>query len=425
MNFPFFIAKRYLFHSRRKNLVNIISYISLFGIAIATAALIIVLSVFNGFEKEILDRYNSFDPHIKISYSEGKTFDYSHANDILSQIDGIEIFSNVLEEDIFFRYNKNTDFARIKGVDENYLQLNKFNELLIHPDDSLTKMGNYFDEEIPMTSPNGIDSIYPCNVGYSLAGNNAISIYEDQFSYFLNTVLPKRNSDFIRSEKDFIRTSFYPSGFFAVHPDYDSEYIICSFGALQKMLNLGKDTASSIEIMIDNPDKIINMQNTLKKELGGKYIVKTRMELGQHELLNKIINSEKLASFIILTFILIIASFNIVSSLSMIIIDKKKDIKILSSLGSSNKQIQNVFFTTGFLGVIIGSLLGVFLGILISLLQENFHFLTIGENSILEYYPIQLNYLDIMLIEITVLAIGFIATYYPSRGLINKLIKLS
>ena len=154
MNFSFFIAKRYFSSYRGKGIVNIISIISLAGVAIGTAALIIILSVFNGFERGIFDMYNAFDPHLKITYRQGKTFDSVFPNDILSTTDGVKVFSNVIEEDIFFSYKNSNDFAVIKGVDKQYKSLNNFEKLLIHPHDQSDTMGVYFDEPLPTILPN-------------------------------------------------------------------------------------------------------------------------------------------------------------------------------------------------------------------------------------------------------------------------------
>ena len=183
MNFSFFIAKRYFSSYRGKGIVNIISIISLAGVAIGTAALIIILSVFNGFERVILDMYNSFDPHLKITYRQGKTFDSVFPNDILSTTDGVKVFSNVIEEDIFFSYKNSNDFAVIKGVDKQYKSLNNFEKLLIHPHDQSDTMGVYFDEPLPTILPNNT-YVYPCNLGISLAFENSINIGGSQNNFF-------------------------------------------------------------------------------------------------------------------------------------------------------------------------------------------------------------------------------------------------
>ena len=416
MNFSFFIAKRYFSSYRGKGIVNIISIISLAGVAIGTAALIIILSVFNGFERVILDMYNSFDPHLKITYRQGKTFDSVFPNDILSTTDGVKVFSNVIEEDIFFSYKNSNDFAVIKGVDKQYKSLNNFEKLLIHPHDQSDTMGVYFDEPLPTILPNNI-YVYPCNLGISLAFENSINIVGSQNNFF-KTVLPKRNSNYIRSESDMVYTFFNPVGLFASQSEYDGKYIISSIEIVRKMLDLDSQQISSIEIMINNINDIQIIKNNLSEKLGEDYIISTRLE--QHDFLYKLLNSERLAIFIILTFIFIIASFNIVSSLSMLIIEKKDDIKVLSNLGSSKKQIQNIFFLTGFRGVIFGSAVGIFLGLIFCGLQQHLHIIQINGNFVVDHYPIRIDYFDIMIIEIIVLTIGFLATYYPAKVLIRK-----
>lgn len=418
MNFSFFIAKRYLSTSSFKNAVSIISSISLLGISIGTAALVIVMSVFNGFESVILDKYNSFDPHIKIVPFAGKTFNLNDANEILLHQKNVERYSNVLEEYVSLQYDNNNTFATIKGVDSNYKLLNNFEELLISMSDSY---GNeiksmYFDESNPIPIPSG-EIIYPCNIGAILAKNSEIPLNKEPLDCF-KILIPNRESTYLQGTSDMVLSYFKPVGFFSAHKDYDNKYIISSLKSVQKMLYLEESQVSSIEIMLDDESRIQEVKDQLQNKLGKKYIVKGRLE--QHDVLYKILNSEKLVAFIILTFILIIASFNIVSAISMLMIEKQKDIKVFWHLGSSKRQIQNIFFIKGFLGVVIGSLIGVAIGIIFALLQKEFGLISMDGNTIVQAYPVKINHQDIIAVEAIVLIIGLISTYLPARVLSKR-----
>ena len=303
MKFPFFIAKRYLFTKRSKNVVNIISYISLSGVAIGTAALVIVLSVFNGFEKLVLDMYNSFDPHIQITTSEGKTFKINEINDLISEEQEIENYSYVLEEKVFLEHKENQIIVQIKGVDVNYPKIVDV--------DSIIKLGEYFNNEFYQDKKVLI-------IGAGVYYNLDVDL-SDMFSQ-LTITSPNKDSKYIKDKSDLIRSVFTPLGVFSVQAEYDNKYIITPLYVLQQVLDR-EGESTSVEINLRDPRRMSDFSDRLSEKLGEEYIVKTRLE--QHEFLYKLLNSEKLAVFLILIFILIIASFNIVSSLSMMMIDKQ------------------------------------------------------------------------------------------------------
>ena len=324
MKFPFFIAKRYLLTKKNKSIVNIISYISLLGVAIGTAALVIVLSVFNGFEGIVLDMYNSFDPHIKVSATKGKTFFIKDVEDKLMEIKGIENYSFVLEEKVFIENKGNEQIVDVKGVDSNYSQLVNI--------DSVLKIGEYFDNDF-YRNKNVL--VLGAGVSYNLS----VDIH-NIYSQLVVTV-PNKNSKYIKDSSDINRTAFTPLGIFSVQSEYDNKYALAPISRIQKMLDR-EGESSDLEICLSNPETMEEIKNDLEQLLGEGFVVKTRLE--QHDFLYKLLHSEKLAVFIILTFIMIIASFNIISSLSMLMIDKKDDIKTFWNLGSSKNQIRNIFF---------------------------------------------------------------------------------
>jgi lipoprotein-releasing system permease protein len=394
-----------LFTNKSKNVVNIISYISLFGVSVGTAALIIVMSVFNGFESLVLDMYNSFDPHIKITAAHGKTFLIPSLDSTLSQNKDLKNYSFILEEKVLIENNGTEIIAEIKGVDSNYSKLVDITEIV--------KLGDYFEDDFYRSKD---VLVLGASIRYRLAAD-----INNMFSQ-LTITSPKRDAKYIKDANDLVQSVFLPIGVFSVQSEYDNQFVLAPLNRVQLMLNRNNE-ASSVEINILDIDKMPLIKENLQYILGEDYIVKTRLE--QHDFLYKLLNSEKLAVFIILTFILIIASFNIVSSLSMLIIDKQKDIKIFWNLGSSKKKIRNIFFIKGFLSVIIGSVIGLCIGIGFVLLQGKFGFIAMQGGFVVDSYPVELHIEDVMKVEITVIVIGLIASFYPAKVLTDKFLKNS
>ncbi|MDG1719404.1 MAG: ABC transporter permease, partial [Flavobacteriales bacterium] len=312
MKFPFFIAKRYLFTSKSKNAVNIISYISLFGVAIGTSALVVVLSVFAGLENLILSKYNSFDPHLKITSSVGKTFNILELDSALKENNDIENYAFILEEKVLIEHKGKKIIAEIKGVDDNYHKIIDI--------DSIIKIGEYFSDKLYRDKNVMV-------LGSGVSYNLSVDI-NNIFSQ-LTITSPNRNSKYIKDKSDLVSSAFTPIGIFSVEPEYDNQYVLIPLNRSQKMLDR-EGEASSAEINIKNSDNMHLIKTELEKTLGEDFVVKSRLE--QHEFLYKLLNSEKLAVYLILVFILILASFNIISSLSMLMINKKKDIKTFSEI---------------------------------------------------------------------------------------------
>ena len=398
MNFPFFIAKRYFSKKRSNNFVHIISWASLVGVSIGTAALILVLSVFNGFEDLILKMYNSFDPHLKITSLEGKVFDQKN---IEINTSDIAEKTYVLEEKVLLKYQEKEFIAIVKGVSSSYKNLTNFDSLLID--------GFYID-----SYENNNVAVIGRGVAYHL------SIVIGSMFEQLQVFAPNRSAKtLLNPQKAFKKASILPVGIFGVQSEIDEQYIITPIVFIQNLADRdGK--ISAIEIKLKNPDKILKVQEQLKEQLGDKFIVKNRLE--QQDFLYKILNAEKLAVFLILTFIMIIAAFNIVGSLSMLILDKKQDIKILKSLGANVSEIRSIFFYRSMLNIIAGIFVGLAIGLLLVLLQQNFGFISMGNGSfIVNSYPVLVKLTDVFLAIITVLVIGLIASWFPANILSRKL----
>ena len=400
MKFSFFISKRYILSAKKKNIVNIISYISILGVTIGTAALVMILSVFNGFEQIVLDMYNSFDPHIKVSSSKGKTFVINDVKDKVLDLNEVRSCSFTLNEKVLMQHQENEAIVEIKGVDENFQKIVDVDSILMYGDYFYSD--HYIEKDVLFLGAGVMHNL-------SIDLNNLLSK--------VTVTFPQKDSKYINDSSDIQRKVFTPLGVFSVQSEYDNRYCLSPLKRVQKLLDRDGE-ASFLEIALRDKNKIENFKIKLQKILGEDYIIQTRIE--QHQFLYKLLNSEKLAVFTILTFILIIASFNIISSTSMLMIEKKNDISVLWSLGASKKQIIDVFFLKGFLEVLCGSFLGIFLGILFSVIQLKFGIISMQGNFVVSSYPIVLNIIDILIVQFIVIIIGLVASYYPSKVLVGR-----
>ena len=403
MNVPFFIAKRYFSTQKSSNFVHIISWVSLFGVAIGTAALILVLSVFNGFENLVLSMYNSFDPHLKITTTKGKIFNPDEVSALLLTVEEIENSALVLEEKVLLKYQEKEYIATIKGVSEEYLQMTKFDSLLID--------GEYI---------NGFESNNVAVVGRGVAYYLSMgvgSIFEQ-----LNVFIPNRNpKTLLNPTTAFKQSAVVPVGVFRVQAEVDAEYIITPLLFVQQLSERDNEV-SAIEIKLKDEGDMLIIQQQLKMALGEMYKIENRLE--QQEFLYKILNTERLAIFLILTFIMIIATFNIIGALSMLMLDKKKDISTLRSLGCTVQDIQSTFFKKSMLTIVLGIALGLILGIGIAFLQQTFGFISMGAGSfVINTYPVAIVFTDVLLVSTIVFIIGLLASWYPAKLLSKKLFK--
>jgi len=403
MNFSFFIAKRYFTTNKSSSFVHIISWVSLFGVAIGTAALILVLSVFNGFEDLVLSMYNSFDPHLKITSAEGKTFNPEQARNRLLTVEEIENTAFVLEEKVLLKYQEKEYIATAKGVSEEYLQLTNFDSLLVD--------GEYI---------NNFESNNVAVVGRGVAYYLSMSI-GTMFEQ-LQVFVPNRNSKtLLNPATAFEQSSVLPVGIFGVQAEVDAAYIITPLLFVQQLANRNNEV-SAIEIKLKDEGQMIALQEKLQTALGNKYTIKNRLQ--QQDFLYKILNTEKLAVFLILTFIMIIATFNIIGSLSMLMLDKKKDIATLRSLGCRVQDIQSLFFKKSMLTILFGAGIGLFIGLGIAFLQQTFGFVSMGGGSfVVNTYPVAIKLMDVLLVSATVITIGVLASWYPARVLGRRLFR--
>lgn len=368
------------------------------GVAVGTAALIIVLSVFNGFENLVLSLYNSFDPAIKITAVEGKVFEAEEVAPILNERN--LLYAEVLEERVLLKYEDKEYIATLKGVDANYKMLNNVDSMLV--------AGEYFEN---------YESEYAAIVGQGVA--YYLSMGVGDMMNPLQVFVPKRSSKhLLKPENAFSKSGLTPVGVFGIQADFDATYVITSLTYVRKLLERTREV-SALEVHCAD-EEMEAIQEELQTALGSAYKVQHRYQ--QHAFLHQILNAEKLAVFLILTLILIIATFNIIGSLSMLMIDKKKDIQTLSHLGATKGDLQQLFWLEGLLTTIVGAVAGLLLGLGVCWAQLQWGFLQMGEGSfVVNQYPVVLQAKDVALVLLTVLLIGAVASWIPARQLGKRL----
>ena len=401
MKFSVYIAKRYLFAKKSRNAINIISAVSVAGVAVGTMTLIIVLSVFNGLEKLVNSIFNTFDPNIKITAAHGKTFIADTAMvTFLSTTDGILSYSIVYEENALLKYGERQYIASIKGVDDNYHKVTNINNSM-------------WEGDFTLEAENGRQFAIP-GLGVSQYLGIRINFLTPLFIYF-----PRKTGETnLNADNAFNRDYLFPSGIFEIEKDYDSKYVYLPISFVRKLTD-NENAASSIEIKVEKESETDAIKKKIAKVLGNDYVVQNRYE--QQEIFYKVMKSERLAIFVILTLILVIASFNIIGSLTMLIIEKERDIEILKSLGTDNDLIKNIFIFEGWLISIIGAVAGVVLGFFICWLQQTFGLVRLQSESLLmDAYPIVIKLKDFLIVPATVLLIGYWAAWYPVRYLTKR-----
>jgi len=402
VNLPFYIARRYLLGKKSQNAINIISGISVLGITTGTMALVIVLSVFNGFDSVVKSLYNTFDPDIQISSRNDKTFTPDPATtQAIRSLPGVIAISEVLEENVLLLYNDRQHIATVKGVDDAFMDVSGLDSMI-------------FDGEMKLKDHNRSYAVVGQGVAYNLGiGLNFIN------PLFIYTIDRTARINMSQPEESIRRDFIYPSGIFSIEHEYDSRYLICPIDyARDLLLYEGEVTYLELKLDPDLPGEEVRQE--ILSLMGEGFDVKNREQ--QNELFYRVMRSEKWAIFLILTFILIIASFNIIGSLSMLIIDKKKDILTLRNMGAGNRLIKRIFMMEGWLISVFGSISGLFLGTAISWIQQRFGVIKLSGsgNFIIDSYPVQIEVLDICLIWLTVLCIGLIAARYPVQQISKK-----
>lgn len=416
MNFPFYIARRYLFSKKSTNVINVISAISVLGVAVATMAMVVALSAFNGFSDFVGGLFTNFDPQLKITPVEGKT---APADDPLlikvKQLKEVEVAMECVEDQALAIYNDRQAMVTVKGVEQD-----KF-PLLVHNIDSLLfPAGTRLELQGP-------DIDYGI-LGYQLADQVlATGLYHKDPVYIY---APRRegqydigdDTDSMRVEEALYSVREPGAVFWVKQSKYDRNYILTNISFARRVFHQ-EGRISSLELRLTNDCNFEKTKSKIKEIVGSKYDVKDRYE--QQEDTFHIMNIEKFFAYVFLTFILVVACFNIIGSLSMLIIDKRNDVVTLRNLGASDRQITRIFLFEGRLISAIGAVLGILLGLLLCWLQQQFGLVSLGRSEgsfILDAYPISVHPLDIILIFVTVLMVGFLSVWYPVRYFSKRLL---
>lgn len=402
MKLSLYIAKRYLFAKKSRNAINIISAISVAGVAVGTMALIIVLSVFNGLEVMVSSIFSTFDPELKVTAIEGKSFKVDSLQLVkLSEINGMAAYSVTLEENALLKFGEHQFIGTIKGVDDNYNKVSGIENSI-------------WDGEYLLKSQTGRPFCVP-GLGVAQYLGMRINFINPMFIY-----VPDKNASTsnLSAENSFHREFIYPSGIFQVEQSYDSRYVFMPLEFVRELVDNG-DGASSIDIKMDYDTNEGGVRKEIANIFGADFKIQNRFE--QQELYYKVMKSERLAIFLILTLIIIIASFNIIGSLTMLIIEKEHDISVLRSLGADNQLIRKTFLLEGWMISILGVLLGLVAGFIVCWLQQTFGLVKFQSDSLLiDSYPILMKIKDFVIIPVTVLCIGYVAALYPIKYLTKK-----
>jgi lipoprotein-releasing system permease protein len=409
VNLPFFIARRYLFSKKKTHAINVISIISVIGVAVATMALVIVLSVFNGFHDLVASFFTNFDPQLKVVPVTGKSV---AADDPeltkIRHLPQVEVATDTYEDMALAIYKGRQAMVTIKGVDDNFADLTHITDIL------------YGDGQFQLHTANlefGTPGIRLANtLGLGARWDNYLRIYAPQRQGQL---------DMSNVESGFVVDSLLSSGvvFTVNNSKYDKNYILSSIGFARRLFD-AQGEVTALELRLKPGSNFDAVKSNMQDIAGKKFKVEDRYE--QQADTFKIMQIEKLMAYIFLTFILVVACFNIIGSLSMLIIDKKDDVTTLRNLGANEKQITRIFLFEGRMIAVIGAIVGIGLGLLLCLLQQQFGLVSMGGGDgsfVVNAYPVSVHYSDVFIIFLTVIAAGWLAVYYPVRAMSKRLLK--
>ncbi|MBL4656689.1 MAG: ABC transporter permease [Flavobacteriales bacterium] len=405
MNLPFFIAKRYLFSKKSHNVINWISGISVIGVATGTTALIVVLSAFNGLENLVISLFNSFDPDIKITVKKGKVFDHtSFPSEELKNLEGVAFYAEVLQESALVKYRDQQYIATVKGVGDDFVKMSGV--------DSMITDGDFVLEE--HERPFAI-------VGQGIAYSLSLSV-NDLFNP-MTVYVPKRGvKASINATDAFKQKKIQAGGIFSIQKDFDMEYVLVPIKFARELLQYSSEV-SAIEIGVKQGADVAEVQEEIAKVIGSEYHVKSRYQ--QHEFLYKIMKSEKWAVFLILSFIVLLAAFNSIASITMIILDKKKDIGILRSMGTETSRIKKIFLMEGLLISLIGNFSGLLIGAGICYTQATYEIIKFQGNFVADAIPVAMYFSDFIYVFLIVSLIGLLAAWLPVRRIEPEKIALA
>ena len=408
MNFPFYIARRYLFSRKSTHVINIISAISVTGVTVATMALVVTLSVFNGFHDLVASLFTAFDPQLKVAPAKGKAVAADEpALEKIKALPQIQVATETVEDVALAVYGERQTMVTIKGVQDNFDSLTHVREIL---------------------QGDGTYELQAADLSYGILGIRVAEILGMgySFKYPLRIFAPRRDGqlDMFNSEECFYADELYSPGvlFCVKQAKYDKNYILTNIHFARRLFDM-QGMVSALELRLKPGSNFEAVKSEIKEIAGDRFTVKDRFE--QQEDTFNIMKIEKLMAFSFLTFILVVACLNIIGSLSMLMIDKKKDVVTLRNLGASDRQIVQVFLFEGRLISLAGAVLGIVLGLLLCWLQQTFGLVGLGRSSgsfIIDSYPVSVHAEDILIIFITVLVSGFLAVWYPVKYFAKRLL---
>mgnify|MGYP003937407457 CR=1 FL=1 len=405
MRVPFFIARRYFLFGRKINFINIVSLLSILVVAFVTMSLVVALSVFNGLEDLIRSLYNTFDPQLKISAVKGKSFTVDH--DFLEKIksnEGVAIITEVIEDNVLVKYKEDQMVVKMKGVSENFLQQKRLDSMIVAGELKFHDKGRDY-----------------AIIGRGIQYNLAISLH-NEFNP-LQVWYPKniKAASSLNPDKIFNRENIRAGAVFAIEKQYDDNYIFVPLDFAEKLLNYG-DKRTSLEIKVKDGYKVNKVRDQLRKLLGDDFLVQNSDE--QHASLLRAVKIEKLFMFFTISFILAVASMNIFFCLTMLAINKKRDVAILYSLGATPNMVRAIFLTEGALIAFSGAILGLALGIGLCLAQQKYGMVSMGmETSLVDAYPVKMELPDFISTGITIIVITFLASIRPANRAIQVSIR--
>lgn len=398
MNFPFYIAKRYLVSKSSNNAINIITIIAAIGVIVSTIALFIVLSVFSGLRNFSLNFIQVSDPDLKITAVEGKSFLLTGELKRELVEEKIAAYSKVIEERAFFNYHEKSHIAVIKGVDSNYLAVSRL--------DTAVYFGSWID----------YDAKYTVVVGSGISSILSVGAYD--FMESLKIFVPKPGDGYISNpENAFESVQALPIGIYRLTDDIDKKFVYSNLSLAQELLNYKPDQITALELKVKNPKEIIKVQNALKEKLGTAYRVQTREQL--NSVFYKMLNTENIASYLVFTLVLIIALFNVIGAIVMMIIDKRSNLKTMFHLGAEIKDIRRIFIFQGFLLTVAGLFVGLVIAIPLILLQKKYGFVMITEYIA---YPVEFYISNVFIVVLTIVVLGYLAAILASGRISRKLV---
>ena len=409
MNLPFYIARRYLFSKKKHNAINIISGISVCGVALATLALVCTLSVFNGFQDMVAGFFTAFDPELKITIREGKVFEpQGAAFQEVRSLPEIRVWPETLEENAMVQYKDRQAMAIIKGVEDNFEELTSIDSLLYGAGEFI------LHDSIVDYGVLGVELISELGTGLQFV--DPLQVYAPKRNVRVNMANPSASFN-----RDYL---FSPGVVFVVNQQkYDARYILTSLSFARNLFNYDTEV-SAVELKLKPGADVTAVQRKIARILGDEFVVLDRYE--QQADVFRIMEIEKFISYLFLTFILAIACFNVIGSLSMLILDKREDVETLRNLGADDRLIARIFLFEGRLISLFGALSGIVLGLLLCYIQQRFGIISLGGGNgsfIVDAYPVSVHVTDVVLIFITVITVGFLSVWYPVHYLTRRLLK--